>query len=987
MKGILAFLLLAALQTAEAQPPSRARSPFSRRVWQSADGLPEDFAQALARTPDGYLWIGTSGGLVRFDGVRFAVFNHENQPAFRDDSFYSLWAARDGTLWGGTEGGGLVRYRAGSFQVFGAAEGLTNGFVRVIYEDSRGKLWVGTDSGLFQMNGESLVRIDGRNDIPRISVHAICEDRQGRLLVGGIGLLVLDGRRAVSYASSDTLADNSIRTILQASDGAVWIGTISGLRRLPHGVEGNPFATPRTISGVNIDYLLESRRHELWIGTYGQGVLRWENGRITSMEAPVWLPHNNVLALFDDGEDDIWVGTQGGLLRLSPSAAVTVTTPAGSPQIITAIYHGTQGPLLVTDLNGRLYRVGTGKTEEPTLLRVPLPPSLDRLPVRNVFRDSKGNLWIGTDGQGVARISSNGTAQFTMRQGLVNDFVRAFCEDRDGSIWIGTDGALSRWHDGRFENFDTSSGLVYASIRVLFLDRDGDLWVGTDGGLSRYRAGSFVADPVLNRLRGLKVWAIHQDSTGAMWIGTHGDGLFRLQDGRLSRFTTQQGLPNNKIHFIAEDSGQNLWMSGTSGIVSIARRDLEQLSAKSKVALRVYGTSEGLDTNQMNGGVQPAGARTAAGDLWFASAKGAVHIQPGASSGSAAPPVLIEQVVADGREIPPANEVHLPPGDGRLEIRYTAIRLRSPETTHFKYWMEGLEREWNDAGQRRTAYYTNVPPAKYRFHVVAYEINDPNHAAERILTIEWRPPFYKTGWFLSLCALSAGAAAFGAYRVRVRNIRQRFAAVLEERNRLAREMHDTLIQGCAGVSALLEAASHAREVSPGVSHELLDRARDEVRAAVDDARDAVWNLRRPGTGEDLVQAISHLTRRIGLESGVAADFQSSGPPASLGAESERSLLLLVREALQNAVRHGSPKHLRVSLSFERNAVSMRVEDDGSGFDTGATDAPSHYGLVGMRERARELHGSLDLTSTPGTGTRVRLTIPTRPAGFLQGLFR
>ncbi|MGH9938635.1 MAG: ligand-binding sensor domain-containing protein, partial [Blastocatellia bacterium] len=639
----------------ETTPPDAPA--YSRRVWRSVDGLPEDFAQSLAQTPDGYLWIGTSGGLVRFDGTSFAVFNRENVSAFLDDSVYSLLVAKDGTLWAGTEGGGLIRYKDGRFRVFGRAEGLTNGFVRVIYEDKTGQLWVGTDSGLFRLQNESLIRVDGRDGAPKISVHAICEDRAGRLLVGGRGLLILRGQETIYYTSNESQADNSIRTIRQTADGALWIGAISGLRRLDQGAGGDPFAKPKIISGVNISVLLESRGGQVWIGAYGQGLMRYQAGRIVRFSAPSSLPHNNVLSLFEDGEDDIWVGTQGGLLRLSPSAASTVTTADGAPQSINTIYQDPRGDLFVTALNGKLFRAA-----RQTLVPVRLPASISRMPVRNVFRDSHGALWLGTDGQGVARIGAAGVIRYTMKQGLVNGFIRAFCEDREGGIWIGTDSGLSRFHQGAFQNFNLEHGLAYGSIRALLLDRGGDLWVATDDGLSRFRGRRFVADPILERFRGLKVWALHEDAEGKLWIGTHGAGLFLLKNEALAQFTTKAGLPSNKIHFIAEDSQGSLWMSGPSGIVVVSRRELEALSQRpidqladqlaGQLAVRVYSTAEGLSTNQMNGGVQPAGALLASGELWFPSAKGAVRIEQDGSDRRSAPPVLIEQVLADDRALP-----------------------------------------------------------------------------------------------------------------------------------------------------------------------------------------------------------------------------------------------------------------------------------------------------------------------------------------------
>jgi signal transduction histidine kinase/ligand-binding sensor domain-containing protein len=928
----------------------------------------------MARTTDGFLWVGTSGGLVRFDGLRFTVFNRENQPDFEDDSFYTLLTAGDGTLWGGTEGGGLVRYKDAAFKTFSSEAGLTNSFVRVVFEDRVGNLWVGTDNGLFRMQGDRLTRVDGKDNIPTVAVHSICEDRQGRLLIGGSGLLVLSGKDAVYYRSREDLADNSIRTIRETRDGAVWIGTISGLRRLEHGLNGDPFTIPKIISGVNISVLLESG-NQLWIGTYGQGLMQFQDGRIARLLAPASLPHNNVLYLLDDGEDDIWVGTQGGLLRLSPSAATTITTEDGAPQSINTIYQDPQGPLFVTALNGRVFQVVQQK-----LVPVKLPAVVAELPVRNVFRDRHGTLWMGTDGQGVVRISGEHTDRYTMKQGLVNDFVRAFCEDRDGSIWIGTDGGLSRYRDGEFKNFNTDTGLAYSSIRRLLLDRNGNLWIGTDGGLDRLTSGRFVLDPLLKRLRGLKIWSIHEDSDGGLWIGTHGAGLFLLKGGKLAQLTTRQGLPSNKVHFIAEDGRGNLWMSTPSGIVSVSRHDLETFPDESsdKLAVQVYGTSAGLSTNQMNGGVQPAGATASTGELWFPSAQGAVRIKPDLPAWGGAPPVLIEQLLANDEAVSLNAGARLGPGRGKLEVRYTAIRLRSPERTRFRYWMEGFDHEWTDAGLRRVAYYTNLPPGNYRFHVVAYEIDDPRHTSEQVLSIQLRPHFYQAEWFLGLCGIVAITLAWGLYRLHLRNIRQRFAAVLDERNRLAREMHDTLIQGCVGVSALLEAASSATGVSPKISNELLDRARNEVRTAVDEARAAVWNLRNTSRGrQDVVKTVSRLVQQMGAEAGIPVRFTSSGTPVSLGAECEWSLLMIIREALQNAIRHGRPTRLSVALDFLDERLCADIEDDGCGFQLVASSSPNggHFGLIGMRERVERLGGEFLLASGPGSGTKVHLRIP------------
>ncbi len=342
--------------------------------------------------------------------------------------------------------------------------------------------------------------------------------------------------------------------------------------------------------------------------------------------------------------------------------------------------------------------------------------------------------------------------------------------------------------------------------------------------------------------------------------------------------------------------------------------------------------------------------------------------------------MLVERVLVDDKAVSFDSAVRIAAGASKVEIPYTAIRLRSPEGLRFKYWMNGFDPGWTEAGERRVAYFTNLHPGEYRFHVVAYGAHDPAGASERILRIHWLPRFYQTSWFLALCTLAAAAAIWGGYRLHARGVQQRFEAVLEERNRLAREMHDTLIQGCTGVSAVLEAASSAAEVAPPVSRQLLERARREARSMVEEARLAVWGLRQ-GEGGDLAEAVARLTERIGDESGIPVRFEKSGVGLPLGAEAQRSLLLLIREALQNGVRHASATSLAVRLRFERRALEVSVEDDGRGFDCSpsALDPTRHYGLMGMRERVQKLGGEFDLTSAPGQGTSVGVRIPSRGA--------
>ena len=955
------FCAATALLTAPVMALSSERplEGYARRVWHAEDGLPEETVQAFAQTPDHFLWIGTTGGLVRFDGAQFVVFNRENTRAFHENSTFCLAAAHDGSLWIGTEGGGLVRYKNGVFRSWSAPDGLTNGYVRAVYEDTSHDVWVGTDDGLFRVRNGTVARIDGRTGVPFSSVHAIHQDRAGRLWVGGFHFFALSGAKAAEFSLPGGLSDN-VKSILDTRDGTLWVGTVSGLQQMP---PGGAFTRVAAIHST-VRSLREDPDGTLWIGTIGEGMIRYRDGVFTRFTAPTALPSNTVLSSFEDSEQNLWVGTQAGLLRLSRTAVSTFPLPDAADADFGTIYEDRDGALWVAGTH--LYRF-TG----PKAVLHRFPPPLSGARVRNVFRDSSGVLWIGTEGQGVFRWAGGRPVQIANTQG----YIRAFAEDRDGSIWIGTDGDYCRWRPQGITYYEE-----HQSVRALLVDRDGDLWVGKDRGLSRLRAGQLMHDVVTERLRNEKVWAIHQDAEGGLWFGTRGGGLFRWKAGKLAVFTTAQGLAGNSIYQILEDPRGNLWMSGPNGISSVSRRDLDLVAQDPsyRPAVKLYGTSDGLETTQMYGGVQPAGCITARGEIWFPSTRGPVRIDADPGGPVSPPAAFLYRVVADGRDVPASGNVELAPGYGKLEIHYGAIRLRSQERVRFKYRLEGFDRDWTGTLGPRVAAYTNIPPGRYRFRVLAFDMNSPRDTSEASLAVDWQPHFYQAAWFFLLCLASLLAAAWGVHRLRMRQAHQRFAAVLEERGRLAREMHDTLIQGCTGASVLLEASLSLRNSTPEMKQELLEHARDLVRTTLEESRRAVWNLRQKAAAPGGIGLrLSEIARQIGEQAGIPISCESTGMPVTVDQETEHHLLLVVREALSNAVRHGRPSGIRIQLGFERKKLRIAIADDGCGFAPAAAGRPpaGHYGIVGMRERIEYLDGSLSIESSPGHGTRVEMMVP------------
>lgn len=955
-----------------AAPLESVLSGYTKKVWQVRDGLPEQTVQAFAQTSDGYLWIGTTGGLVRFDGARFVVYDHENTPSISENSVFCLMASRDGSLWIGTEGGGLVHYQRGSFRSYSASDGLTNGFVRKLHEDNKGTIWIGTDNGLFKFSGGRVERVDGIGGVPTIAVHAIMEDHRGRLWVGGSKLLVFDGGRASEYKLEGLSSQNRIKSILETHDGAIYVGTVSGLQRMVEPESSAiSFKKIKEISGT-VRVLRETSDGVLWAGTIGHGIFALRANSVSAISAPASLPSNTILDIFEDRGKNIWVGMQAGLLRFSKTPVSIVPLPDATDSDFGTVYQDPEGTLWVGSTH--LYRLVNG-VATPYVF-----PGLANVKVRNLLRTRDGALWLGTDGNGVFLLSGGKLARFTTRQGLVNNFCRALLQARDGSIWIATDEGVSHWTRDGFTNYQVKDGLAYFSTRALLEDRDGGIWIATDRGVSHLRDGVFQNNAATEALRQEKIWAMHEDADGGLWFGTRSDGLYRYKQGKMAHLTTAQGLASNSIYQILEDHKGNFWASGPNGISLLKREELDEAADGSSqhLSLKLYGVSEDVESTELYGGTQPAGCLGLHDDVWFPSNKGPLHILPEERAPSLLPPVTIEQVVADGREISKSAKVSLAPDNSRLEVSYAPILLGPQEDIRFRYKLEGFDQSWNQVGARRVAYYTNLPPGRYTLRVAAFAMNDPQRISEASLVITQRPHFYRTWWFLGCVALLLGLLIWAIYWLRLRQLHSRFQAVLQERTRLAREMHDTLIQGCASVSALLEAVTSMENGNGDLRHDLLGYARTQVRVTIDEARQAVWNLRREDAStSDIGEALQKMAEQISKESGVPVECRMEGARFTLNQSINHELIMVAREAVYNATLHAKPTRVLLSVSFGKDELTLEVQDDGCGFD--ATQLSStddrHYGIVGMRERIKRVGGEFEIKSEVSKGSRVTVHVP------------
>jgi ligand-binding sensor domain-containing protein/signal transduction histidine kinase len=949
---------------------------YVHRVWQVQDGLPEDIVQAFAQTPDRYLWIGTTAGLVRFDGDKFVIFDHRKVPQLRQNSVLCLFTDRDGGLWIGTEGGGLVLYKKGTFRLYSAGQGLTDGFIRNVQQDRQGRIWVGTDGGLFRIAGNKVERVDGKDGVPALSVHAIREDAEGRMWAAGTRILRFDHDQATEYRLRGDSNEYQVKAILIARDGTTWVGAVSGLYKLDaRGVEERrAFEQVKRISST-VRALWQGNDGALWAGTIGDGIYVLRGEGLTRLRSPDWLPSNTVLYFFEDSEKDIWVGSQHGMLRLSQTSVSTIPLPGASDSDFGTIYQDANQDLWMA--SSRLFRIRGGTARAYDF------PQIGAARVRNVFRDREGGFWIGTDGAGAFRILAGKVDHFTVNNGLISDFIRVFLESSDGSIWIGADGGLSRLSSGSFTNYNTQNGLVYSSVHSLLEDLQGDIWVGTDHGVSHIHGGEFKHDEATELLKEERVWSLHQDSEGGLWFGTRTDGLFRWKSGAITQYTTAQGLASDSIFQILEDAENRFWLSGPAGVSLVRRGELDRTAADPthRLAVKLFGISQGVEMTEIYGGRQPAGVLGADG-VWFPSGREALHLSAVDGQREEPPPVVIDQVLVDGLEQTPAGSLALKPDSRKVQFDYTAVSLRSPEDIRFRYKLEGFDKEWADSGGRREVYYTNLPAGNYTFRAVAFNADDPLRMSAASLAVRQEPYFYRTPWFVLCCLLLLGALVWISHLWRVQQVKLRFEAVLEERGRVAREMHDTLIQGCVSVSTLLEGVSSQSDGAGYERSSLLDYARAQLRLTLDDARRALWNLRRDETlTTEIGPLLISLAEEIAKEAHTIITCETTGQPYSIQTAQAREILMVTREAIYNAVHHSGSSSIRLRIDFREDSIQVRVADDGRGFDPQAASSngnSGHYGLTVMRERVERMKGVFSLTSKRGSGTEICFQAPCHP---------
>ena len=749
--------------------PAMELNEYSIETFSAENGLPQSSVLALVQTRDGYLWLGTYEGLARFDGHAFTVFDKGNTPEMESNGVKALLEDRDGRLWIGTTAGLLRRSPGGAggdgsgvFERFDARHGLRSNSILCLFEDHAGVLWIGTTSGLYRGQGDRFRPVTPGYGFSSGYIAALAEDGAGGLWVGtgrGLNRLRSDGKVEVFHAGAG-LPHDDIRALFLDPQGTLWIGTSGG--GLVTWREGRFAPPPAVPSSQDIRAIYRDRQGVMWIGTNQEPVVRLRGGRLTALDKPLGGLTSG-RAILEDREGSLWVGTRDGLLQLKEDKFIRYGARNGLPvDPVRAVFEDRRGDIWVGTVGG-----GLARRHESEWQAYGRGQGLDSEHVWSIAQGRDGALWAGTYGGGLFRRPDAGaSARFARIPGLASDIIRSLLADSQGRIWAGTNGSGIYRIEGqkRIVNYTTADGLPDNYVYSLAEDRSGRIWAGVfNGGLAvlenqRFRAvgGEGISDQ--------PVWAIHADADGDIWAGTDHAGLLWVHDGQVRRFTSRDGLYSDQAFQVLEDAQGRLWLNGNKGIYHAAKSDLLAFAAGRlrSIPCVAYGKSEGIKVTESSGPASPAGCIDRGGRLWFPTIRGLAMFDPDRQRlNQVAPPVAIEEVRINGRSVAAAAgrggtaPLAVPPGKGDVEINFTAISFLLVDKMRFAYRLEGYDPDWVQAGARRAAFYTNLPPGDYRFRVIAGNGDGVWNREGVAFAFTLRPFFVQTPLFKALVGLGA----------------------------------------------------------------------------------------------------------------------------------------------------------------------------------------------------------------------------------------
>jgi signal transduction histidine kinase/ligand-binding sensor domain-containing protein len=987
---LLILLFSCALQIL-ALEPNKAITQYVHRVWQVKDGLPINTVNKIAQDKDGYLWLATYQGIARFDGRRIVIFEQKNVPALKTNLIHVNTTASDGSVWFGTEGGGAVRLRGGVYETLTTENGLAGDDVKAIYEARDGSLWFGTvKKGLSRYKDGTFTNYIN-DELAGVSVWNFAETPDGSLWIGTDRLpLRLQNEQFRVYGKTDGLTLQSSAAMKVDKQGKLWIGGNGGLNVWQNETFSD-YSKAVGFDGSTVMTIFEDSDESLWIGTADKGIIRYRNGQTEKFQSSDGLSSDIITHIYEDREGTLWVATEsGGLHQIFNGNVTAISTQQG-------LANDSLGGLIETDEGMWItHNKGLSRIFEGEITNLSVGKELPEQTGWVLGVPANSGFWITTAGQDLLRYFNGKFQKFSSKEGIPNYNAASIIEDSRNYLWMGTAGGLFRWRGEEKKLFTKQDGLSDNSVQAVLESKNGLIWVGTINGLQSFDGEKFTTYTLANGLPDNKIRTLHEDESGTLWIATNG-GLARMSsDNRIASFTVQNGLQNNSLHALLSDKHGNLWMSSNTGISRVSKNDLERFARGEidKFETVVYGVGDGMKTREANGGlgISPAGWQSRDGKLWFSSEGGAVVIDPNnLVKNSIAPEVLIEEILFNEKLQPISEKLSVNAGTNRLDFRFTAPSFRAPEKVKIQYQLVGYDKEWHIApsGERQISY-TNLPPGDYFFRLKAANEDGVWNETGASLSLFVAPLFYQTWWFYTLCALGFVGTGFLIYSLRLRQIKQRFTLVLEERTRIAREIHDTLAQNFLATSLQLEAAEQTLngDGNPALKKHL-DQARTLAREGLKEARNSISSLRHQKNFEEksLVADLEKFAHQAVADKQINLKFKVNGKVRKYSELVEHNLFRIGQEAINNALKHAEAKTIAVELNFNPQNVQLRVADDGRGFDKQIAPEKSvtngsggSYGLVGLKERAKIIGAQFEVASEKGKGTTVTAVIKNSNAG-------
>jgi signal transduction histidine kinase/ligand-binding sensor domain-containing protein len=950
-------------------------------VWRAQDGVRLSFTSNLVQTHDGYLWLSTQSGLTRFDGLHFKTFDGTNTPALRGRpnlQTYPLLEDAHHTLWIGSDAG-LLTNDGRAFTSLARDSTFATDLVNAAVLDSAGRVLMITRLGrLLHVSRAAGVQMVSRPSVGSLG-SSMTVDVHGDVWIaaGAQGAFRVhhDSIAAAVFPRRAQLQE--VNRIIATSDSALWLGTATGIVHLKDGVARRiPLPAREALAAVSC--LAMGPDGALWIGTEGAGLFRFDGSVLSRLSRRDGLSDDRVIDVIVDHDGNVWVATRDGLNRLKSVAFESYTLTTGLPTALPgAILRDKRGAVWLAPPTGGLF-FGSMSSGRATFAAAETVSRSDRITALALGRG--GSVWAGRLRGTVTRfVGGHATPSPTI--GALPP-VTDILEEPNGTLWIGTWHGLFQMNAGVLRARTAKDGLPDDAVHRVLRDSSGTLWVATQSGVARARPGEDRFSPVVPDGGGIRAAVLFEAPVGTIWVGS-ASGLARISGGRPAVITTAQGLPENWVGAAERDSIGGLYLGQLGGLTRVELRDLIAVADGRVPALTTvasYSSLDGLPGGDPTAWPHPWSFTDGRGMLWFAMAHGVVMVDPARRPRAArAPLVTIEQLLIDGASVPLTGSPTIGAEAQRVELQYTGVDLTNGPGVRFRYRLDGFDTTWVDAGSQRIASYTRLGAGSYRFRVAARAGNGGWSPAEsttefRVLAPAWRRP-----WFIALTALAAALLLWSAHHARLRT---RSAAIRAERTRMAREIHDSLLQGFGGIALQLHAASTRLALRPE-QQPLVDRVLALIDRTLTQARSTVWEMRLDDTGmTDLSVDCAAAAERILADSETAVRVVQHGRTRRLSPARRAACLRITEEALTNVRKHAGASEVVVGFDYNWRRLRLSITDNGKGDDLSLqSQRPGHWGLVGMRERAHQVGGRLFLDSEAGKGTTVAVE-----SGYARGIF-